>query len=88
MNGFFSNTNRTNNTNEGAQTGLCHADFTDEWIFLNTNRTNYTNEGAQTGLYHTDFTDDTDSFSNTNRTNYTNEARMRAFFGMNGGFAF
>ena len=34
MNGFFLNTNRTNYTNEGAQTGLCHADFTDEWIFF------------------------------------------------------
>ena len=33
---FFSNTNRTNHTNEGAQTGLCHADFTNDTDFSNT----------------------------------------------------
>ena len=36
MNGFFSNTNRTNNTNEGAQTGLCHTDFTNDTDFSDT----------------------------------------------------
>ena len=33
---FFSNTNRTNHTNEGVQTGLCHTDFTDDTDFSNT----------------------------------------------------